>query len=165
MKAALFRYQVDDKPEEITRRSGGKRFEWFMFKAFLTFFIVLAAAQTALLYPSVRSSVSDYYIEGEPLAAEAYLFIPCKMELKLINMSQCADIKVLVNGNERAAFESNTILLELKDRDVVELDASNAPVLAKVQVTAVSENIEGVLGKIITASQGITSVCRVKTSS
>ncbi|MEN6312982.1 MAG: hypothetical protein ABFD25_01905 [Clostridiaceae bacterium] len=164
MKVALFNHQVDDKPDKITQRSGEKRFEWLMFKAVLTFLIVLAAAQTALLYPSVRSSVSDYYIEGEPLTAEAYLFISCKMELKLINMSQCPGLKVLVNGSERAVFESNTILLELKDCDIVELDASNAPVLAKVQVTSVSENISGILGKVITASHGITSFYRVKTS-
>lgn len=161
MKVEILRRQVDDGSDKTNQSSGEKRFEWLIFKAVLVFFIVLIAAQTALLYPTVRSSVSDYYIEGEPLTAETYLFVPCKMELKLINMSRCLDLKVLVNGTEKAVFESNSVLLELKDFDVVELDASNVPVIAKVQITAVSENINGILGGVIIASRGITSVAKV----
>lgn len=161
MKVALFSQRIADKSEN---KKGAERFEWFMFKAFLTVFIILIAAQAALLNPSVKSSISDYYIEGEPLGAEAYLFVPSRMELKLININNCPDLKVLVNGMEKGAFENNTILLDLKDGDVVELDASGVFVLAKVQISAVSENIKDILGKTISITDGITTVTRVKTS-
>ena len=164
MRTALFSNKTDENTDKILYKTGEKRFEWLIFKAFLTFFIILVAAQTALLYPSVRSTISDYYIEGEPLMFEAYLFKPCKMELKLINMSKCGALKILVNGMERAAFDSNVVLLELKDSDVVELDASSVPVTAKVQITAVSENITEILGKVISASDGIIPVTNVKVS-
>jgi len=164
MKAALFNQQIEDKAKDIEKKTGEKKFEWLMFRAVLTTLIILIAAQTALLNPSVRSNISDYYIEGDPLMSEAYLFVPCKMELKLMDMDKCQDLKVLVNGVERASFESNAILLELKDCDIVEFDACSAPVLSKVQVTAVSENINGILGRIITPAEGITLVAKIKTS-
>lgn len=160
MKVALLSQRITDKVEN---KKVVERFEWLMFKAFLTVFIILIASQSALLSPSVRSSVSDYYIEGEPLGMEAYLFVPCKMELKLINIENCPDLKVLVNGIEREAFVNNTVLLELKDGDVVELDASSVLVLAKVQISAVSENISGTLGKTISAADGIIPFVSVKT--
>ncbi len=165
MKVAIFSQQIEDKVDKAEKKTGEARFEWFIFKAFLTVFIILIAAQTALLSPSVRSSVSEhYYIEGEPLREEAYLFVPCSMELKLINIDSCPDLKVLVNGMEREAFESNTVLLKLKDGDVVELDSSSVLVLAIVQISAVSENIGGILGKTISVTDGITPVARLKTS-
>lgn len=161
MKVVLFKQEITDKLE---KKKAAERFEWFMFKTFLTVFIVLIAAQVALLNPSVRSSVSDYYIEGEPLGTEAYLFVPCRMELKLINIENCPDLKVLINGIDRGAFESNIVFLELKDGDIVELDASSVLVMAKVQISAVSENIGSILGKTISVSDGINPVARIKTS-
>ena len=162
MKVALFNQRIADKVDKTEKRTGAERYEWFMFKAFLTVFIILIAAQVTLLNTNLRSSVSDYYIEGEPLGEEAYLFVPCKMELKLINIESCPDLRVLVNGMERTVFESNKVLLELNDGDVVELDASNVLVLAMVQISAASENISGILGKTISATDGITLVAKVK---
>lgn len=165
MKVALFSQRIANKIDQAEKKTRAERFEWFMFKSFLTVFIILIAAQAALINPSVRSSVSDnYYIEGEPLREEVYLFIPGKMELKLSNIDNCPDLKVLVNGEERGSFESNTVLLKLKDGDVVELDASRVLVLAKVQISAVSENISGILGKTISVTDGINPVARVKTT-
>lgn len=164
MKAAVFGQRGEGKIHKIVKMAREEKFEWFMFKAFLICFFALIAAQTVLLNPSVRSSALEhYYIEGEPLKEEAYLFVPCKMELHLINTDSCADLKVLVNGEEKAAFEGDTVLLELKNGDVVELDASSVLVLATVQVSAVSENIKSILGKTITVSDGITLVTRVQT--
>lgn len=164
MKVALFNQRIEDRVNKIEKKTGAERFEWFMFKAFLTFFIILIAVQAALLNPSLRLSILDYYIEGEPLKTEAYLFVPCRMELKLINIDKCPNLKVLVNGMEKAEFESNAVLLELKDGDIVELDASSILVLATVQISAVSENIKGILGKTIYVADGISPVVKVKTS-
>ncbi len=168
MKVVLFRQRLAEKADKTEKKRFEKRFEWFMFKLFVTAFIILIAAQLALLSPAVRLSVSEnfynYGIEGEPLGQEVYLFVPFSMELKLGNLDRCPDLKVLVNGVEREAFVSNTVLLELKDGDVVELDASDVLVLAKVQVSAVSENFTSILGKTLSVTDGIIPVARVKTS-
>ena len=164
MKVALLNQRIADTIDKEGKKTGAERFEKFMFKAFLTVFIILIAVQAALTNPSVRSSFSDYYVEGEPLGKEIYLFVPCRMELKLINIDNCPDLKILVNGIEKETFQNNNVLLELKDGDVVELDASSVLVLAKVQISAVSENIGSILGRVISVTDGITSVARVAAS-
>jgi len=165
MKIALLNKQFADKTDEDARTTAGERFEWLMFKALFVAFIMLIASQAALANLSIRSSVSDnYYIEGEPLCSEAYLFIPCKMELKLINVETCPNLKVLVNGVNTATFNNNRILLELKEGDVVELDGSSVLTLPVVQISAVSENLGSILGKTISVADGITFVARMKIS-
>ena len=162
MKVEIISQQPEEKADKLLKKTGSERFEWFMFKVFLTVFIILISAQAALLNPFVRSTVSNYYIEGEPLGTEVYLYVPCRMELTLINMEQCPDLKVFVNGMEREAFNGNSVLLDLKNGDVVELDASSVLVLATVQISAVSENIGGILGKTVSISDGIVFIGRVK---
>lgn len=164
MKVALLNQRIADKIDKEGKKTGAERFEGFLSKAFLTVFIIFVAAQTALSNSFVRSSFSDHYIEGEPLGKEVYLFVPCRMELKLINIDKCPDLKILVNGLEKKTFENNDVMLELKDGDVVELDASSVLVLAKVQISAVSENIGGILGRVVSVTDGINLVARVTTS-
>ena len=54
-------------------------------------------------------------------------------------------------------------MLDLKDTDVVELDANAVQVTAQVEISAVSMNIKGLLGKRIVVTNGIISVARVNT--
>ena len=163
MKVALFNQRIADKVGQTEKKFGVEKVEWVLFKVFLTVFIIMISAQASLISPSITSSDSDnMYNEGELLREEAYFFVPCRIELKLSNMEHCADLKVLVNGEERGSFETNTILLEIKDGDVIELDASSVLVLTKVQISAVTENIRSILGKTIPVTDGITLVARIK---
>lgn len=140
-------------------------FERIIFAVFLTAFIITAASQAVLFSPHTRASViENHYIDGEPLREEAYLFVPCRMELKLADAESCPELKVLVNGVEKGSFEQNTILLELKDGDVVELDAEYLFEPVQVRISAVTGNIKSLLGKSIRASDGITPVARIETA-
>ena len=121
----------------------------------------MIAAQAAVSSQIIRLRNFDENHEGEPLGKEAYLFTPCKMELKLINMEKCPDLKVLVNGAEKCSFEKSETILNLKNGDVIELDAGKVIVLARVRINAVSSNIEELLGKMVTASHGIVPVAVV----
>jgi len=165
MKLVFFSHRPGEKIETNTIKKLEDSFEWIILNVFLTLFIIMIASQIALFMPSVRSSILEsYYIEGEPLTGQAYLFVPCRMELRLIDVDSCPELKVLVNGAEKCAFEENTVLLELKDGDIVELDAAYLFKPVEVQISAVTENLKGLLGKKITAIDGITTVAKIKAS-
>lgn len=163
MKAALFDQKDntgnDGKPEVIS----GKRIDAVLISLFFTVFIVLITVQAVMFSPDMRSMFFNENIEGSPLNREVTLFVPCKMELRLINMGHCKDLKVLVNGLEVDSFQEKKVMLDLKDTDVVELDANAVQVTAQVEISAVSMNIKGLLGKRIVVTNGIISVARVNT--
>lgn len=129
-----------------------------------TVFFILIAVQAAMIHPGIKSVFFYEKIEGSPLSSEVYLYVPCKMELQLVNMGQCPDLKVLVNGEEEGFFTGKTVLLDLKDGDVVQLDGCNVPVQAQVQISAVSQNIAGLLGKSVVVKDGIISVANISVS-
>lgn len=161
MKISLVSQKIEDK---MRKKTAARRFERFLFKTFIIIFIIMIASQTAAIKPSMRSSaLDDSYVNGELLSEESFFFTPCRMELKLINLDRSPDLKILVNGKEKYSFENSSVLMELKDGDVVELDASSVLTPAKLQISAVSENISGILGKTISASEGITLVVKIKT--
>ena len=161
MKTALFGQRIGNKAEKTETQTISEKIERLLLRTVLTVFMLLVAVQIALLNPSVRNATANDPIEGELLGTEVFLYVPCKMELKLMNIDNCPDLKVLVNGAERDAFEDNSVLLDLKDGDVVELDASTVLVVARVQVSAVSENIADILGKTISVTDGISLVAKI----
>jgi hypothetical protein len=161
MKTELFNWSGKLKKGRKNEKSGGQRYDIFLFKAGVIVLVLMIAAQVTVASPIIRSHNFYENYEGEPLGKEAYLFSPCKMELKLINLEKCPELKVLVNGVERCSFEKREIRLNLKDGDVIELDAGKVIVLAKVRINAVSLNIESLLGKTVTASHGILPVAVV----
>ena len=114
-----------------------------------------------MIHPGIKSVFFYEQIEGSPLSPEVYLYVPCKMELRLVNMGQCPDLKVLVNGEEVDFFSGRTVRLDLKDGDVVQLDGCNVPVQAQVQISAVSQNITGLLGKSVVVKDGIITVANI----
>lgn len=124
-------------------------------------FFMLIAVQVAMIHPAIKSAFFYEQIEGSPLSAEVCFFDTCKMELMLTNLSKCPDMKVLVNGEQKDSFEGRTVLLDLKDGDVVQLDGCNVPVLAQVQISAVSRKNQNLLGKKVFVSKGIITVATV----
>jgi len=132
----------------------------FICIGFAVFFLMIAV-QVAMMHPAIKSVFFYEQIEGSPLSAEVCFFNSCKMELMLTNLSKCPDMKVLVNGEQRGSFEDRTVLLDLKDGDVVQLDGCNVPVLAQVQISAVSRRNQNLLGKKVAVSGGIITVATV----
>jgi hypothetical protein len=161
MIKAVLNQNTDEKISK-TRKKFSCSFEGFLFKAAISALLVLVAVQAAFLDPVFKSTVSnDNKLEGEVLKEEAYFFTPCKMELKLINIDHCPDLEVLINGEKSTAFYDKTVMLELKDGDVVELDAGTVLEEAVVQVSSVSSNISGFLGKTMSVTDGIHLVALV----
>lgn len=170
MKISLFNQagkdekSEEEKNENKPQKTAIKRFENSLIYIGFSVLFIMIAAQAAMVYPGIRTAFFYEQMEGNPLSAEVFLFVPCKMELSLTNMGQCLDMKVMVNGEERDSFREKSLLLDLKDGDVVQLDGTNVPVLAQVQISAVSRNISGLLGKTVVVTEGIITVANISVS-
>lgn len=169
MKAELLNRKITDNTNIAgKKKKAEERFEYLILRLFLTAFTILIAVQAALLSPFrgivLSEKYSDNYFEGELLKKEAYFFVPVKMELKLTNIETCPELMVLVNGTERESFNKSTVLLELKDGDVVELDASMVLTKANVQVSTFGESGARIPLNAMSVTDGITLVAKVKTS-
>lgn len=158
------KFEMQERKNEESRcKAKNDIFGNIIIKVFPAVFLTMIAAQAIIINSANELYISDYHIKGEPLGYSAYLYEPCRLELRLINLDKCPDLKVLVNGEERASFETKSVLIELKDGDVVEIDASCALVLATVQISAVSGNISGLLGQIVHTVDGITPFAKIET--
>lgn len=155
------RKSEEEKKINKLQKNGAKRFEYLLIGIGFTVLIIMITVQAAMVHPDFRAAYFYEQMEGDPLSTEVFLFVPCKMELTLTNMSQCLDMKVLVNGEEKDYFKEKLLLLELKDGDVVQLDGTDVPVLAQVQISAVSQNIQGLLGKTVIVTDGITTIANI----
>jgi hypothetical protein len=163
MKVEFFEQCAERRRDPSEKRSAG-RFEGILTKTVLAALSLMILSQIVLSDPSIRSSIyEDYYSEGKQLKGEAWLFTPCKMELTLCSLNSCTDLAVLVNGEQRAVFMEKKVLLDLKQGDIVELDASALLTVADVQISSVSGNIKSLLGKTITVTDGICRVARIET--
>lgn len=125
---------------------------------FIVVFVSFITVQAVLTNAGMRSLLVREPLEGEPLGDEVFLFETCRMELKLVGMKECPDLKVLVNGTEAEDFRNGSVLLELRDGDAVELDASRLLVYTEVQVSAASRNLAHLLGKTVPVTGGIAQV-------
>jgi len=148
----------DSSPEEGKKTLLCDRVERILRNIFVIVFVMFIAAQAVLTNDRMRGLLVREALDGEPIGDEAVLFEKCRMELKLNGMPDCPELKVLVNGVEAGAFHDSRVVLELKEGDVVELDASRLLVHAEVQISAVSRNLAHLLGRTVTAANGIVPV-------
>lgn len=117
--------------------------ERFLFNAFLAVFVILLGVQAALLNPAIRTAVTvEEGLEGLPLGTEEYLYNQGSMEIRLENAESNPSVKVLVNGEERADFDTYSVILNVIEGDVVEIDASEAAGSVEVTVSALSGNFD-----------------------
>ncbi len=128
---------------------------------FLASFVLLVLAQALLTDPSIRNLVNKEAVDGIALENVVYLVEQYKVEIRLKDTAYCPELRVLINGDEVGNFSSDTMLLNLKDGDVVELDASRLLLSINVQISGVSGNIEELLGKSFTVSGGIVKIAGV----
>lgn len=132
--------------------------ERILMSLFIIVFTLFIGIQAALTDAGMRGLFVREAMEGEPLGDEVFLFKKCRMELELVGMSACPELKVLVNGTEKGDFRYDKVLLELKEGDVVELDASRLLINVQIRISAVSRNLPHLLGRTVSASDGIVPV-------
>lgn len=155
-------------PKTYKNRLFGRpvNFERVLYIAFLSVFVLLLGTQAILINPNIRSAVTiSDDMKGTPLGAEEFLYSEGTMELKLLDGSSIPELKVLVNGEERACFSENIVTISLIDGDVVEIDGSGVGGPAEVAVSSVSSNMDSsYVGLKLQVEGNIKKVAKVKVS-
>ena len=141
-------------------------FEKIMHVGFFTVFLVLIIVQAAIFIPSIKPSVIDENSRiGVPIGREEYLYKEGSMVLTLIDFEKYPALRVMVNGEEKASFETNTVDISVCDGDVVELDGSMTNANSTVKVTSASSGIEdGILGKSFVVGKEVIKLFKVRIS-
>ncbi len=135
----------------------------------ITFFVLFASlilTQILLAAPSTRKLlVKDVEFEGSPIGVVENLYSEGELELELQNIQKDENLNVLINGDEVAAFSSKSMVLKVRDGDVIEIDGTGTNSSAVIKITKSSNNIENnCVGKIFTVESELKNLFRVKVS-
>jgi hypothetical protein len=163
MKLLLFKVKKERR-QFAAGRNKSFPVERVLFSLFILTFFIMVIAQTVLVTPSLRTFFSaDEQNEGTPLELEEFLYKEGKIELELIGTDSNNDLKVLVNGDEVAAFADKNLFIPVRDGDVVEIDGSALQQQEEVRIISKSENIStSCVGKSIRIENGIRKLVKVR---
>ena len=142
-------------------------FERMIHASFFIVFLALIMIQTAIFFPSIKSAVIEKdSVIGVPIGKEEYLYKEGALVLTLLDFENYSALKVLVNGEERAAFLGKTVNINVFDGDVVELDGSETNANTSIAVSSISENMdEKFLGKTFIVGHEVLRIFKVRLSS
>ncbi|HOM01766.1 MAG TPA: hypothetical protein PLH43_02920 [Acetivibrio sp.] len=163
MKVVVFKAgKVKSKKTRVKAANPRLGFERFLFFSFIILFSALVFIQAALMNPATRTFlISDTGIEGSPLQFEEYLYSEGEISLALCSADINEDLKILVNGEEVAAFSQNVISLKVKEGDVVSVDGSSTEE-AEVAIVFASDNIKlDNIGKRIKVNSEVKQLARI----
>ncbi|MCR4435573.1 MAG: hypothetical protein QHH06_02575 [Clostridiales bacterium] len=161
MKLLVFRSKI--KNGEKSGR-GKINFERMLYLSFVVTFAVLIVVQSALTSPAVRTFLAvDGDSERVPLGYEEYLYKEGEIVLQLLEQEGDENIKVLVNGDEAAAFSNSYASIAVKDGDVVEIDGSGIKREIEVQVISKSPNIRtDCVGKKVKVNSNVKKLATIR---
>jgi hypothetical protein len=164
MRVLLFNFRAKPKNKRFRKPPS---FERILFMSFLAVFVILLGVQAALLNPAIRSSITlQDGIQGVPLGAEEYLYNEGTMEIQLLNEESRPALKILVNGEERASFDSKSVEISVIDGDVVEVDGSEILDGIEIAVSSVSTNMQSdCIGKKFLIEGNVQKIVKVKITS
>ncbi|MCX7709609.1 MAG: hypothetical protein N2484_07130 [Clostridia bacterium] len=153
-----------DKTKRIKSRIVHLSFERVLFLLFIATFTLLVIVQAAMTNPTVRTFLTaDNEMAGTPLGVEEFLYEEGSISLKLVSEESDPDLRVLINGDEVAAFNENIVNISVKDGDVVEIDGSSSFKEAKVEIVSKSENIAtDCIGKMVNIRSNIKKVTDIR---
>jgi len=161
MKILIFRTRSKGKKE-------GKGIhisvEKILFLAFIAVFSVMLIVQAAMVRPDVRAFLNiDQGLEGTALGAEEYLYKEGDLGLELLDSEGNPDLRVMVNGDEVAAFTNKNLTLKVKDGDVVEIDGSSVQDGAEVEIASKSDNINSeCVGKKVKVQSNVVKLIKIE---
>jgi hypothetical protein len=139
MKFVVYKYRENQRGKS---KNQNINIEKMLFLSVIIVFILMLLVQAALTNPTVRTFLNGHSTsEGIPLEQEEYLFSQGQIELKLLSENANENLKVLLNGDEITAFSQDTILLTVKNGDIVEIDGSDTPGGNEVEIVSKSDNV------------------------
>ena len=152
----LLVYRVNNRKKN-KKKNSKISFEKTLFISFIIMFTILIITQTALMSPNIENYISvDNQYERSSLGAEEFLYKRGEVSLQLQNMDSDDKLKVLINGEVIGAFVNKTLSLNVRDGDVIELDASDISTMDEVKIISKSDNIiSDILNKEIKVLTGV----------
>lgn len=162
MKLLIFRMGKSSKKNKSTTKNIGLNFERFLFFSFICIFMALIIVQAAMFNPSLSAFITkESNYDGRALQLEEYLYEEGDISIALCDGNCNEDIKVLVNGEEVAAFTDSVVDLKVKDMDVIEIDGSLVEGI-EVEVVSASSNLSGAIeGKRILLDKNVKELLTV----
>lgn len=140
------------------------RLNGLIHRACVLMLAALIIAQAILVNQTLRTFVSRTdRLEGKSIA-ESQLFIKRgEIEISAENIPTLSPLVFYINGKSVGAPLSRTIMLEVKDNDVLEVSGGGYDSTVILKVTAVSENmIVPEAGKLIYVNNNLVMVDRVR---
>ncbi|NLP14617.1 MAG: hypothetical protein GX383_09150 [Clostridium sp.] len=162
MKVVVFSAGKKQKRSKAKSVNPGARFERVLFFLFVFLFVSLIVVQAAMMNPSIRTFFTgDTGLEGSPLQYEEYLYSQGEISVALCNEDLNEDLKLLVNGDEVAAFSQKLINIKVKHGDVISIDGSLASE-SEVEIVSASTNIiSNDIGKRIKVNSNVKQLTRI----
>lgn len=162
MKVVVFSAGKKQKRSKAKSVNPGARFERVLFFLFVFLFVSLIVVQAAMMNPSIRTFFTgDTGLEGSPLQYEEYLYSQGEISVVLCNEDLNEDLKLLVNGDEVAAFSQKLINIKVKHGDVISIDGSLAGE-SEVEIVSASTNIiSNDIGKRIKVNSNVKQLTRI----
>lgn len=127
-------------------------------------FVVLVVVQVALIEPNVRTLlVVDSRYDGEILKPEEFLYKTGTIELELLSSNFNENIYVLINGEIKTNFSTKSVIIPVKNGDVVEVDGSKYQSPIEVRIKGKSNNILGEsINNKFTVNSNIEKIINIK---
>ncbi len=143
MKVIAFRFKSIKKITAGEQKPKLASYENILSRILFVCLLVLVTAQVTLAIPTVRQKLNlvDKSI-GTPLQQDEYLYNQGQLTLSIMDGNADPMVKILVNGDEVAFFENSSMAINVKEGDVVELDASSSPIEHLIKITSLTSNIE-----------------------
>lgn len=124
------------------RKSSEADIEDIIFTSIIALFILMAVVQYLLTLPQVRETLClDPFVQSDRMPKEVFVYNSGRIGLYLKSRWTDSNVKILVNGKEKADFSKNKVEIEVYDGDVVEIDASSVSYPVEVVIDSKSENI------------------------
>ncbi len=132
--------------------------------SFILLFILLIISQIALTNPFIRAEIFiNEEIEGTPLKSEEFLYKQGELTFKSLGKGNKQDAKILVNGDEKAAFLEDEITIKVRDGDIIEIDGSESPDYIDILIISKSDNIKtDCLGQKFRIKSQVKKIIQVK---
>gem|GEM_PF-3018647 len=156
-------YKVNNRKN---KKNEGKKFSFdrLLFTSFIITFTLLIIVQSLFAAPFTYSIITNgNTLEGTPLGDEEVLYEEGEIVFRQYRGQANGQLKILVNGDLAAEFANETIKLNVKEGDIIEIDSSDVTHVTEVGVASKSENISSeCMGRIILKNPGVKKLMQVK---
>lgn len=142
-----------------------RKVEGFILKAAITGIVLLTLFQAIMLNDTARVFLNyTSKLEGQSLDESGLLTTTGKLIIRIENEEVFPEVLLLVNGEPVAAFDRKEIGVQVRNNDLVEVDASRLKERSiYLSIVGVSDNvIQPTIGMRVRARNKIQVISRVK---